>query len=303
MPEGVEVSLTALWLNDKFAGKQITEIKIEGGRYIRHTLKGKDYVNKYKPTINKIDSKGKFMWFEMLGTDNKFYYLLNRFGLTGMWSLNKQDHSNVELIIEGESLYFIDSRNFGTIDIIDNKNILNQILNKLAPDVLKTKFTYEDFNNMIKKIITKKDGKINKTGNKKIVEILMSQTTLFSGIGNYLSVEILYKSKISPHKKLADIYNDQKLVVALTDAIKYIVKVSFMTADVGYFDDLDPTMLIFVKGLRNKNNDIHPDVVLQKNDKFKFNVYRQKKDPLGNDVIGDTIIKDRTTYWCPSIQT
>ena len=83
MPEVVEVALTALWLNETISGKQITSIEVLGGRYQRHTLKGKDYINTYKPIVNKVDSKGKFMWFEMLGSDNIFFYLLNSFGLTG----------------------------------------------------------------------------------------------------------------------------------------------------------------------------------------------------------------------------
>ncbi len=36
--------------------------------------------------------------------------------------------------------------------------------------------------------------------------------------------------------------------------------------------------------------------------KFRFNVYRQDTDYLGNKVIGDKIIGNRITYFVPSIQ-
>ena len=82
MPEVVEVCLTALWLNEKLSNKKLTKVTILGGRYSRHPLIGLDFINKYQPfTINKIDSKGKLLWFELTDQKNKHYYILNRFGL------------------------------------------------------------------------------------------------------------------------------------------------------------------------------------------------------------------------------
>lgn len=314
MPEVVEVTLTALWLNERLSGKQINKITVLGGRYSRHDLKGMDFINTYKPIINRIDSKGKFLWFETLGTNNKFYYILNRFGLEGEWGFKKQEHSGIQFTIKDDgkelNLYFTDSRNFGTIEIVDNKESLNKELIKLAPDVLKTQFTHEDFYDRIKKYVTEKTGTINKSkGKKEVIKVLMDQSALYSGMGNYLAVEILYKCKMSPHKKIIDIYNDKKLAYILADSIKYVVKMSFLNANIGYLEHLDPDMASFISNLRNKirtdkNNiyNFHPDVTLDKDDKFTFKVYRQKFDPLGNPVLADKIIKGRTTYWSPNVQ-
>jgi hypothetical protein len=47
----------------------------------------------------------------------------------------------------------------------------------------------------------------------------------------------------------------------------------------------------------------HDDIILNKNDKFEFHVYRKKFDQYGNDVKIDKIInKGRSVYWVPSMQ-
>ena len=319
MPEVVEVCLTALWLNDKIAGKQLTSITIMGGRYARHSLKGLIYVNKSKPfKINKIDSKGKFLWFELTGNDNEKYYILNRFGLEGEWGFTQQEHSGLQFTITDNygkeiNLYFTDSRNFGTVEIVNNKKNLDDELRKMGPDLLKIPFTKQDFYKRLGDYVTRKTDNIVKArGDKKIIKVLMNQTAsggIGCGLGNYLSVEILYDCKISPHKTIREIYRDEQLAYKLADSIKYVVKSSYLNADIGYFEHLDKGMISFVDELRkeineNKNyiNNYHPDVILDKNTKFSFKVYRQKKDPYGNPIQADKIITGRTTYWSPTIQ-
>lgn len=315
MPEVVEVCLTALWLNEKLAGKSITKLTVLGGRYSRHTLSGLGYINSHKPfVVNKVDSKGKFLWFETLGANNKFYYILNRFGLEGEWGFTKEVHSGLQFTIkdngEESELYFTDSRNFGTLEIVDDRQLLNNELNKLAPDVLKTEFTDKDLYDRITQYVTKGMDKINESrGDKEIYKVLMDQSVLYSGLGNYLSVEVLYNCKISPHKKISEIYKNKDLVNALAHAIKYTVKLSFMNANMGYLEHLDSGMSSFIKRLREDvNNNIdhahnyHKDIALSDKDVFSFRVYRQKKDSLGNEVLADKIIKGRTTYWVPSVQ-
>lgn len=319
MPEVVEVCLTSLFLNHKLKNKQITKIDILGGRYSRHSLKGLTYFKPKLPvTINKVRSKGKFMWFEMMDQNNNDFYILNRFGLSGEWGFEKKDHSGVMLEIDDDKkkktyrLYFTDPRNFGTIEITSKKSDLDNELNKLGDDFLQTSFTNNDFYKRIEDNILNSDDTINASrANKEIIKVLMDQTLstgLGSGLGNYLGVEVLYDAGISPHKKLGDIYKDKKLANKLAESIKYVVKLSYVTAEVGYLSHLDNRLKKWVNKLRTKikNNKkhkyhFHPDSDL-KNDKFEFKVYRQKTDPLGNKVKADKIITGRTTYWVPSIQ-
>jgi len=311
MPEVVEVCLTALWLNKKLKGKWITDMNIISGRYKRNPLKGKATFIKNNPfKIVKVDSKGKFLWFE-LEIDKKKYYILNRFGLTGEWSFIDNVHSRIRFQIDNKSfVYFNDMRNFGTIQITDNIEDLNYELEKMAPDLLKESFTNQQFYNRIKYYITNSaDNLIMVRANQPIIKILMDQTILGSGLGNYLSVEVLHSCKISPYKKLKEFYNDKTLSDRLAEAIKYTVKLSFLTAEIGYLEHLDQSMSSFIKQLRNdiklnRNHkyNFHKDVKLKRGDKFAFQVYGQNKDPLGNPIKKDKIIVGRTTYWSPKVQ-
>jgi len=316
MPEVVEVCLTALWLDKKLSGKILDDIKVLGGRYSRHTMPGLTQFKKHKPfKIEKVDSKGKFLWFQLKNKDNETYYILNRFGLEGQWGFTKELHSGVEFVIKNNitekvtNLYFTDSRNFGTMAITNNIVDLNNELNKLAPDFLKTPFTNQEFHNRIKDVIYTKTGKLTAYANKEIIKVLMDQTALGSGIGNYLAAENTFLGKISPHKKLKEIYENRTLSNNLAKAIRYNAKLVYMTAKMGYLEHLDPKMEKFINELREeikKDNDhkynFQPDVKLKKNDVFSFQVYRKKQDPFGNPVKTEKIIPGRTTYWSPTIQ-
>lgn len=308
MPEVIEVCLTAQFLNSKFANKILNNIFVLAGRYTRHPLVGLSEFrgkldNKTPPVIKNINSKGKFLWFEL---DNG-QYILNHLGLQGEWGLDKRTHSNIKLEITNPKnnkkyeLYFSDPRNFGTIEIIFEKSSLDQQLDQLGPDFLKQDFTNQDFHNRIKKYLVNKSRE-----NKPIIKILMDQnkkTGLGSGIGNYLSAEILYMAEISPYTKIINIYSNRELSDKLAYSIKYILKLAYETAEIGYLEHLDPQMGKFIKKIRaDKKYNFHPDIKLKKGDIFVFKIYRQSEDPLGNKVLGSKIIPGRTTYWVPAVQ-
>lgn len=319
MPESIEVTLTTLHLNHKLRSKVMTDIEILGGRYSRHPLGGLASMRKAFPlTIKRALSKGKFMWFELADRRGNDYYLMNTYGMEGMWNFQPRPHSNVLFKVydpkkkKKHTLYFTDQRNFGTLCFTTDRNVLAIKLQSMGEDLLRTPFGSEELYDRIEHLVKNKSGTYNKSkANKEIVKVLMDQTRsggIGSGIGNYLASNILYKAGISPYKTLKEIYQDRDLVKKLSDAIKYEIKLAYMTEDVGYMDHLDPKIEKFVKRLRNqikKNSrhkyNFHPDVKLGRN-KFKFYVYRQKKDPKGNTVKRDVIIKGRGTYWSPTIQ-
>ncbi|AYV82045.1 MAG: formamidopyrimidine-DNA glycosylase [Homavirus sp.] len=316
MPEVVEVCLTAIFLESKLKNTNIVDIIIHGGRYKRHGMPDLNNFKKNLPMkIEKIDSHGKFMWFE-LSNKKQTMYIMNTFGLEGEWGFTKQKHSNVEFVIKKDnktrSLYFTDSRNFGTINITDSGKQFCDKYNILAPDLLKTDFTNAEFYNRVKNYILDNNGNILKQrANKEIIKILMTQNipmSLGSGLGNYLSVEVLYRARISPHTKMLQLYSNRTLCNRIAQSIRFVTKLSFMTASIGYLEHLDPKMDKFIKNLRssingNKNHkyNFHPSVKINK-EVFKFKVYKQKNDPKGNKVKADKIISGRTTYWVPNIQ-
>jgi len=201
MPEICEVALTAQYLTTKLKNRYITGIHIVAGKYTHQALPGKDLIPKYQPLkVIKIDSKGKFMWMELKNLDNVEIYILNNFGLTGEWSFYDDKSDRVIFDVETHpnephnkkyKLHYADARNFGLLQITDDRKVLDNKINKLAPDILKTSFSVKDFigwvHNYLKKSPKRKDVPI--------VKALLQQdlkTGIVSGIGNYLSSEILY---------------------------------------------------------------------------------------------------------------
>lgn len=318
MPEVIEVFLTAQFLNKMLKNKTLVDFMVLGGRYTRHPLKGLQLIKNNLPlTIKKVDSKGKFMWFEVSNEEAREFYILNRFGLEGAWSTEKRKHSNIQLTIEDKqnkafNLYFEDSRNFGTIAISDKRDDLENELENIGPDFLKENFNEEQFHERIGNYLLNYKGEIIKSrGEKRIIKVLMDQDSFFglgSGLGNYLAVEILYKAKISPYTKLIDIYKNRKLSSILVKSIKYILKLALLTSNVGYLEDLDVGFKKWIEKFRQKIEEnpeltnIHPDINLKKGERFKFKVYRKNVDPYQNKVIADKIIPGRTTYWVKEIQ-
>ena len=312
MPEVVEVTLTSLFLNHKLKNKILTGVEILGGRYSRHPLLGLPILQINVPlTIKKICSWGKFMWFEGVSSKKRIY-IMNTYGLEGMWGFTKQKHSNILFKLKHPTkqktynLYFTDSRNFGTLEITTVKKDLSEKLLGLGQDLLREDFSDEEFFDRVEKLCEKKT-----VANKEIYKILMDQTSstgLGAGIGNYLVSNILYTAGMSPHKKLKELCGNKNQCSKLSVAIRYELKLAYLTEDIGYMEHIDRKIDKFVKKLRdsikaNKNHkyNFHPDTHLG-NAKFKFYVYRQKTDPDGHPVKGDEIIKKRTSYWSPAVQ-
>lgn len=296
MPEVVEVCLNAIYLNHKIQNKFITDFIVTGGRYKKNKLNNLNKLKKCLPLkIKCVNTKGKFMYFNL---DDEFY-IMNTYGLTGFWSFTKYDHSDIQLKIKNVgTLYFTDQLHYGTISITNDKNNVINKFNKLSPDFLKTNFTCNEFYNRIINYKNKEDT---------IFQALMKQqNSLGSGLGNYLSAEILYDAKLSPFTKIKNI--DKSRSNVLCKSIKKIIKYSYMSADDGYFDKLDDDALNFINKLRknikknpNHKYNFHKTTKIS-NKKFNFNVYRQNYDPHGNKIKKSKIIKGRTTYWSPKIQ-
>jgi formamidopyrimidine-DNA glycosylase len=100
MPEVCEVALTAEILNKKLKGEIFTEFKFTSGRYGDNREKPDGYAEFVKALplkVKKIDSRGKFMWFDLVNSDNH-WYVWTTFGLTGMWSFTPQKFGRLEIL-------------------------------------------------------------------------------------------------------------------------------------------------------------------------------------------------------------
>lgn len=271
MPEVPEVALTAQILNKKLKNKELTKIRFISGKYTKKKPKEYEEFKKSLPLkIIKINSHGKFMWFELQNN----WFIWNTFGLTGLWSFYKPNFIRAILTINNKKLYYSDQLNYGSFRF--SKEV-NKKLKTLGPDFLKNDFTLNKITNY----------------DLSIVKLLMDQKKIGSGLGNYLVAEILYKSRLSPYRLGSSL--TKKEIKNLTYWIKYMTKLAYYDNHIGYMINLEN------EADKIKKIDYHPSIELN-DDTFTFDVYRQKEDTYGNKVKADKIIDNRTTYWVPHIQ-
>ena len=306
MPEITEVLVTSHYLLSKIKNRYISNFNVISGRYTHEKIEGLDMFKKNLPAkIKDIKTKGKFMWFELENNLKEPMYILCNFGLTGEWAFEKKQSSRLRFkIINKDSdknynLYFIDQRNFGLVSFTNDRNILEGKLNKLARDYLQEPFTNKEFVESVNEFCNK-----NKNQEKILVKFLMDQNigeTVGSGIGNYIAAESMYEAKLSPYRKMGSL--TKKELETLNESIKKIIKISYISNKVGYMERLEDYIEKHQEQVKSgKFPDYLPEIKIKEGDEFKFKVYQQKEDPLGNEVTPDKIITGRTTYWVPKVQ-
>ena len=272
MPEGPEVKLICDQLNSAIKNCDIISLNIIGGRYQRHgpPPQWSDLIECLPIKINSVCCKGKFIYFDM-GEDSKKKYLTNTLGMSGSWKHEKTKHAHIEMITDRGVIYFTDPRNFGTLKVIVDRNELNTKLASLGYDVLENiiNFNIENFN----KIISKKPSM-------NITKFLMDQKYI-CGIGNYLKAEILYASKISPHRTLGSLNS-----IEIESLVKHIIEIPRKS-----YKSRGSSLLTYT----DMNGDTGSN-------QFTFKVYQQTHDSYGNNVIQETTKDGRTTHWVKEIQ-
>lgn len=262
MPEGPEVKTITDWLCKNF-----TLCKI---------VNNSKFIDINAGTINKIHCKGKQIFFCITNATGEKVYLNSRLALMGKWSLTEGNHTRFWMKLQKSTcseelmLYNDDTMNFGDIELHSEEKYQDK-LTKIGPDLLSDDI---DISLWIKKI---KNGRIK---NKMIYDYLTEQK-YFSGIGNYLKSEILYRSKILPTRTLCSLSDVE---------ISELYKVSIATIKESYsYGGLTIKTYWSPEGTRGT---------------FPIKVYQKDKDENGFKVISSKIggPKDQTTFWVPEIQ-
>jgi formamidopyrimidine-DNA glycosylase len=290
MPEVCEVIIMCHYLISNIGNNKIRKI-IEDNKVKKLN---------YPLTVTNIDTKGKFLWFELTDSKGKELYILNTFGLVGKWICDK-DVEKYEIVMEldKKKIYFVDKMKLGLFEITNNKDKLIEKIQKLAPDFLKTSYTNDEFIKIFRLFLSKHKRKMEMP----IVKLLMSQNIkdgIGSGLGNYLTPEILYHSKISPHRQLQDLTDFD--LMKLNEKIQFVTKWCYLHNTSDYTKDILDYLDQHYKQIKNKMFPMfHPTINIPKTP-FIFEVYQKKKDSLGNIILVDNIIGNRKTYWTNAVQ-
>lgn len=200
MPEGPEVAIIKNGLQKLLKGLTIKSLTFTNGRYKHKHPDGYDNFTSILPLkILDVKCKGKLLYFEF----DKNVVLLNTLGMSGGWFIKDKDHSHATLEYYDPQdpskiykIYYCDVRRFGTFKFIDKKDLRGK-LEQIGTDLLAEKISDEDFIKKYRKY------------NKKMIDSVIHDQKIFSGVGNYLKAEVLYEAKISPYSRIEKIPDDK----------------------------------------------------------------------------------------------
>ncbi len=274
MPEGPEVKTIGDWLRGELVGKTIQAIEYtDNSRYAKTGLANHDQLDELLPLeITEIETKGKKIIFLLQGED-KEAFLISSLMMEGRWNWEPGNHGDLWLVIGDDKLYFHDSRHFGTLDILLTREDLLDRLADLGPDLLSDQITLKEYKDKIKSLVTNKRRKPKKVG------IFVMEQEHFCGIGNYLRAEILYDARISPHRFINDL-TDQEIERLFNSSRRLILE---------SYRSQGATLATYQNPHGGKGE-------------FKVIIYNKDKDPHGHQVIKEDIGDKRTTHWVPEVQ-
>ncbi len=269
MPEGPEVRRTTDGLLECFLNKEVELLEFGSGRYSKKDPPGYlDFCEDLPKLVTGVGCKGKFIYF--LFADGSS--LWNTLGMSGYWSSKPGKHCRAALTTTDHwTMFYNDMRNFGTFKYVNTQEELAKKLSSIGPDLLSDEVSVSQFKEALLK---------GKRAEKPISQLLMDQAVV-SGVGNYLKAEILYSTKISPHRICKDL--TEKEFQRLLHASKSIMNLSYESGG---------ATIRNYKGPSGKNG------VYTR----RFAVYNQKTDPLGNTVVREKTADKRTTHWVPELQ-
>lgn len=257
-------------------------------------------------TISTVLCRGKCIIIEFRDSNDELLYLTNNLAIVGYWTWEPTKHSNqwLKLLPESTSsasstsstsqsteaedeaeelFYYDDYRHQGLLDYYSNKEQLQKKLKKTGPDLLA--YSIGTFDNELNPCYNKTDliklwlEAIKKQTPNKVIGIFCLDQERFSGVGNYVRAEALYRARISPFRKVCDLTRQETLNI-----LHHLVNVLYEAYN--------------KRGLTIQSY-MDPEGV---QGTFQKVVYNQKEDPLGNPVEKKKDSTGRTVHWVPALQ-
>ncbi|MGJ7913033.1 DNA-formamidopyrimidine glycosylase [Neobacillus sp. LXY-1] len=190
MPELPEMEHYKMLLNEKIAGKPVTDIQINREKSIN--VNPELFTNTVRnQRIMQINRRGKHLLFELQnGQTLLLHLMLGGFMFFGNEAEKPKRTIQVRLSFGDHHLYFIGLR-LGYLHLLST-NEVKERLEHLGPEPLQADFTENGF----LKLLNKKHGRLKTT---------FIDQDFIAGIGNCYSAEICYHAKIFPTKDIDDL--------------------------------------------------------------------------------------------------
>ncbi|WP_188456692.1 Fpg/Nei family DNA glycosylase [Virgibacillus oceani] len=217
MPELPEMENCKILLNQKIAGKRITNVIINREKSIN--VKAAEFLKKVKERkIETVDRRAKHL---LLYLDNGYVLLLHL--MLGGWMYygtvkDKPDRSvQIQLSFGRQHLYFIGLR-LGYLHLFTKEEVKKELAG-LGPEPLAANFTFDTFSDLIE----------NRRG---MIKTTLVNQEFLSGIGNRYSDEIAWHAQLLPERTMNDLDSNEKR--QLYQSIRFILQQAIQCG--GYMD-------------------------------------------------------------------
>ena len=281
MPEGPQVKKMVEKLNSHIQGARILDIICHDDRYSPSgsQLRGsaKEFLKQSRAailTIGEIRCHGKFIYLRIRGANpvQDQWRVFHTLGMGGGWNVSRKPQKGLclELVLESRtrdkpfSIYYYDSRRFGTFKFLEGDEgiyaLQKKLTKELGPDLL-------DQQNPISLSEFQARFRARK-GTWTVAQGLMNQAVV-AGIGNYLKAEIMHDARVSPHRTLESLTDEEisRLHTASLDHIN--------------------------RDYQAKINRSAP--------RYRFIVYGQRRcQDCKKQIKREKTADKRTTHWCPA---
>jgi formamidopyrimidine-DNA glycosylase len=263
MPELAEVE----WYRKQWnagLGQKIVDVRLHwGNRVFRGTASHELHRRLVDETFLSSEARGKRMLFKF----SRHNWLGIHLGMTGMirvepGNFHPNRHDHLVLYQSGRALVFTDSRQFGRVRFYHGRTGPDW-WNAGVPEIISPEFD--------RKFV---DGFLDRHRKATIKAVLLLQNG-FSGIGNWMADEILWRARILPSKRTGKLVRRER--AAIFRAAKFVAKRSLETLGKD-FSDPPQNWLIHQKWKRG-------------------GICPHQRTPLCHAFIGG-----RTTAWCPRCQ-
>jgi formamidopyrimidine-DNA glycosylase len=257
MPEGSEVLTIATSLAKVVEGQTIKSISFTNvtKKYDCDTLARVKGL-----TIERVYTKGKKIIFALSEG-----YLVSSLGMEGKWLIKKGKYTLITLKLDTVTIYYDDSRKFGLLVYCKDDDELANQLKGVGKDLLSENVTKDEFITAFRNPRRK---------NAPIIDLLLKQE-IFSGVGNWVRCEALYRARIHPTatpSSLTD-HNLRRLLKACKRILQQAYEVGGLT-------------LKSFKGLEGEKGGYKPKV---------YGIKTSKVQHIKS--------KDRTIWWSEKKQT
>lgn len=278
MPEGPEVLLTALELNESLKGLYLNYIQIAPGAH----QTGLETI-KLPAKLTHVTYYAKRVLFVLQEADGSTSMIGSFLGMEGHWGWdpNKNhifltmefgSYLNEAILLTEKTLYYDDTRHFGFVRLLRTPQDNTEFFKNLGVDLLVdvAKITPELWRSKLTSSYVKR---------MQICSFLINPK-YFSGIGNYLKSEILYRARIRPDREIQ----------TLTDQEIELLRCVSLATIRESFESGGLTIATFYTPSGKMGG-------------FKCQVYKVgAMDAHGLPVRQDKFKDGRTTHWVPHLQ-